>query len=180
MMTTLMKSIQTEIDAVVFVFCERLAEKHGICKDEIMELWKEASESKVPVSIKKKATHKTRKESGYNIFVKTTNPIIRKEHPDWKFGEMSKETARRWKALSSEEKERYGSSTTSLKEDTPQKPHEEDSHQDDVIPPPTQGDVPMIQKPEEEIHTTEPVVVIEKLPKRPRVIKRKATIMTTT
>ena len=46
-------------------------------------------------------------KSAYNYFVAETRNKVKEEHPEWKFGEVSKEVGRLWKELSAEEKKKY-------------------------------------------------------------------------
>lgn len=45
--------------------------------------------------------------SGYDIFCSEQRLLIKKEHSDWKFAQVSKELGLRWKSLSCDEKNKY-------------------------------------------------------------------------
>ena len=48
-----------------------------------------------------------KKKSGYQIYCSVNRPLIRNEHPDMDFGQVTVEVARRWKLLSVEERKAY-------------------------------------------------------------------------
>ena len=56
--------------------------------------------------VKKKKSLK-KKMNCYNLFTKEQSCDIKREHPSLSFGDRAREVGRRWKALSSDEKEKY-------------------------------------------------------------------------
>lgn len=109
--------MQKMVDATVEEFCRRLAEKHeGLNVEEMMGLWKETA--KAP----KKKDGKPKKKSAYMNFSQATRLLLRSEKPDLKFGEISTEVSRRWKALSDEEKSKYASTASAPADKAPSSP----------------------------------------------------------
>ena len=56
-------------------------------------------------------------KSAYNFFVAEKRNQVKEEHPEWKFGEISKEVGRMWKEISEEEKKKYEEMASSAKEE---------------------------------------------------------------
>ena len=58
---------------------------------------------------KKASKEQTKKEkrppNNYIVFAKKYRDVVKSEHPEFSFGEISKEVGRRWKEMSAEEKE---------------------------------------------------------------------------
>ena len=58
---------------------------------------------------KKASKEQTKKEkrppNNYIVFAKKYRDVVKGEHPEFSFGEISKEVGRRWKEMSAEEKE---------------------------------------------------------------------------
>ena len=97
------------VDATVEEFCRRLVEKHadmGLEVEDMMTMWKETA--KAP----KKKGDKPKKKTAYMNFHQVVRGEIKAANPEIKFGEISTEVSRRWKLLSTEEKEKYASLTT--------------------------------------------------------------------
>jgi hypothetical protein len=101
-MAPLMKKIAKNIDNAVDDFCKQLATRFGLDATEISSLWKESQSA--PGAKKNKGAIK---KSGYVMFGLEIRPLLKAEHPDWDFINISKEIGRRWTALSVEEKKRY-------------------------------------------------------------------------
>lgn len=58
---------------------------------------------------------KKRFPNAYTIFLRDNHALVKGEHPDWSFQEISQEIARRWKNLSEEEKIKYTSIVAEIK-----------------------------------------------------------------
>lgn len=83
-------------------FMDMVAEKYSIPKDDLSNLWN-ASQKQKP----SKKTIKKKNPSAYIIFCNERRPDLRKEHPEMKFIELSKELGRLWTGMSAEEKQPY-------------------------------------------------------------------------
>ena len=46
-------------------------------------------------------------KSAYNFFVAEKRNQVKDAHPDWKFGEISREVGRMWKELTEEQRKPY-------------------------------------------------------------------------
>jgi HMG (high mobility group) box len=99
---SLYNKMQKMVDNTVEEFCRRLAEKHSdLVVEELMALWKETAKSP------KKSNGKPKKKTAYMNFSQMMRAAIKKENPDIKFGELSGELAKRWNALTPDEKATY-------------------------------------------------------------------------
>ena len=99
---SLYNKMQKMVDNTVEEFCRRLAEKHSdLVVEDMMALWKETAKSP------KKSNGKPKKKTAYMNFSQIMRAEIKKENPDIKFGELSGELAKRWNALTPEEKATY-------------------------------------------------------------------------
>jgi hypothetical protein len=97
----LMKKITKDVDAAVQEFCKNMADKYGICAEEAFTQWK-ASQQKPAAS-----ANAPKKRTPFVTFSMSIRSTILEENPDFSFGDVSKETGRRWKLLSEEEKKKY-------------------------------------------------------------------------
>jgi hypothetical protein len=98
---SLIKKISKSIDASIDDFCSAIATKFDLDKDELVKLWTENGGSKKSKTVKKR--------SAYVNYSSHIRSVILEENPEITFGEISKETSKRWKLLSDEEKEQYKS-----------------------------------------------------------------------
>jgi len=105
---SLIKKISKSIDASIDDFCSAIATKYDLDKDELMNLWLENGGSKKSKTVKKR--------SAYVNYSAAIRSVILDENPDITFGEISKETSKRWKNLSDDEKEQYKSKDSDLVE----------------------------------------------------------------
>lgn len=99
---TFKKQFQEAIDPIIFEFLQRV---HQQCPtmnpQEGMILWKKVC--------KKKRVKKTKRFSGYNLFVREQYKIISRKDcpPNASFGDVSKCVGRAWKSMSPTTKENY-------------------------------------------------------------------------
>jgi len=105
---SLIKKISKSIDASIDDFCSAIATKFDLNKDELVNLWLENGGSKKSKTVKKR--------SAYVNYSAAIRSVILDENPDITFGEISKETSKRWKNLSDDEKEQYKSKDSDLVE----------------------------------------------------------------
>lgn len=98
---SLIKKISKSIDASIDDFCSTIATKFDLDKEELVKLWHENSGSKNSKTVKKRSAY-----VNYSAHIRS---VILEENPEISFGEISKETSKRWKLLSDEEKEQYKS-----------------------------------------------------------------------
>lgn len=98
---SLIKKISKSIDASIDDFCSTIATKYDLDKEELVKLWHENGGSKKSKTIKKRSAY-----VNYSTYIRS---VILEENPEITFGEISKETSKRWKLLSEEEKEQYKS-----------------------------------------------------------------------
>jgi len=98
---SLIKKISKSIDASIDDFCSTIAFKFDLDKDELVKLWHENGGSKKSKTVKKRSAY-----VNYSTHIRS---VILDENPEITFGEISKETSKRWKLLSEEEKEQYKS-----------------------------------------------------------------------
>jgi hypothetical protein len=98
---SLIKKINKSIDASITDFCSAIATKFDLDKDELVKLWHENDGSKKSKIVKKRSSF-----VNYSAQIRS---VILEENPELTFGEISKETSKRWKLLSDEEKEQYKS-----------------------------------------------------------------------
>jgi len=98
---SLIKKISKSIDASIDDFCSAIATKFDLDKDELVKLWAENGGSKKIKTVKKRSAY-----VNYSAHIRS---VILEENPEITFGEISKETSKRWKLLSEEEKEQYKS-----------------------------------------------------------------------
>lgn len=77
-----------------------MADKYGICAEEAFTQWK-ASQQKAT------ATAGPKKRSPFVTFSMSIRATILEENPGFSFGDVSRETGRRWKLLSDEEKKAF-------------------------------------------------------------------------
>ena len=66
-------------------------------------------------------------KSAYNFFVAEKRNQVKDEHPDWKFGDISREIGRMWKELSEEERKPYEEQAEQSKEEDKNHPKEKKS-----------------------------------------------------
>lgn len=86
------------VEDAVGTFCFKLCEKHPeLDSASLKEMWNVVKKKK---SLKKKM-------NCYNLFTKEQSCEIKREHPTLSFGERAREMGRRWKALSSDQKDKY-------------------------------------------------------------------------
>jgi predicted transcriptional regulator len=97
----LMKKITKDVDTAVQEFCKNMADKYGICAEEAFTQWK-VSQQKPAVSV-----NAPKKRTPFVMFSMSIRALILEENPDFSFGDVSKETGRRWKLLSDDEKKKY-------------------------------------------------------------------------
>jgi hypothetical protein len=96
----LMKKITKDVDSAVQEFCKTMADKYGICAEEAFTQWK-ASQQKAT------APAGPKKRSPFVTFSMSIRAAILEENPGFSFGDVSRETGRRWKLLSDEEKKAF-------------------------------------------------------------------------
>jgi hypothetical protein len=95
-----MKKITKDVDSAVQEFCKTMADKYGICAEEAFTQWK-ASQQKATAAAGPK------KRSPFVTFSMSIRATILEENPGFSFGDVSRETGRRWKLLSDEEKKAF-------------------------------------------------------------------------
>jgi hypothetical protein len=86
------------MEDAIGAFCTRLCELHPeLDSASLKEMWNVVKKKK---SLKKKM-------NCYNLFTKEQSCEIKREHPSLSFGDRAREVGRRWKALSSDQKDKY-------------------------------------------------------------------------
>jgi hypothetical protein len=95
----LYKKINKVIDASIQDFCKTISTKYNVNEKELYEIWCSTNDENV--------SKKPKKKSGYVEFQIKIRPQVKEEMPHLNFGEISKEISKRWKALSTEEKNQY-------------------------------------------------------------------------
>lgn len=95
----IMKKINKIIDSSIGDFCQQIALKYDLSKDELMEMWHQSN------SVNKKKG--TKKRSPYQNYAAYLRPLLIEKNPDITFGEISGETSRRWKEFTPEQKAQY-------------------------------------------------------------------------
>lgn len=98
---SLIKKISKSIDASIDDFCSTIAARFDLNKDDLVKLWSESNGSKKNKTAKKR--------SAYVNYCAHIRSVILEENPNITFGEVSKETSKRWKLLSDEEKDQFKS-----------------------------------------------------------------------
>ena len=112
-MNPILSTLKSALDVAIAEFANNIAKKHPeISTDDLMAIWSEMGDSpikglKKPVMPKKQKPKKksSRKKTGFIVFSKEKRPEVKKENPDMKFTDISKELGKMWKNLSDEEKQ---------------------------------------------------------------------------
>lgn len=97
----LLQKISKDIHSSMEEFCKQVSLRYKIDEEELNKMWMDMSEFQG-------ITRSKGKTSNYMVFTKSIRSKIIDEHPEYSFGEISTEIARRWKNLSIEEKNAYG------------------------------------------------------------------------
>jgi SAP domain/HMG (high mobility group) box len=100
---SLMKKINKIVDASIQDFCQQIATKFDLNKEELVEMWNTSTSAN-----KKKAP---KKKSPYQNYSNYLRPILLAENPEMTFGEISKETSKRWKLFTPAQKQEYALSS---------------------------------------------------------------------
>ena len=100
---SLMKKINKIVDASIQDFCQQIATKFDLNKEELVEMWNTST-----LANKKKAP---KKKSPYQNYSNYLRPILVGENPEMTFGEISKETSKRWKLFTPAQKQEYALSS---------------------------------------------------------------------
>uniref|UniRef100_A0A6C0K3D8 HMG box domain-containing protein n=1 Tax=viral metagenome TaxID=1070528 RepID=A0A6C0K3D8_9ZZZZ len=124
----LMKKITKDVDSAVQEFCKTMADKYGICAEEAFTQWK-ASQQKATAAAGPK------KRSPFVTFSMSIRATILEENPGFSFGDVSRETGRRWKLLSDEEKKAFTPAPVVM--DAAEEQENEDNTEAPATPPPT-------------------------------------------
>ena len=103
-----MKKINKIIDSSIGDFCQQIALKYDLSKEELMEMWHQSN------SVNKKKG--TKKRSPYQNYAAYLRPLLIEKNPDITFGEISGETSRRWKEFTPEQKAQYKSTQGATEE----------------------------------------------------------------
>lgn len=98
---SIIKKINKIIDSSIGDFCQQIATKYDLSKDELIEMWHQSN------SVNKKKG--TKKRSPYQNYAAYLRPLLIEKNPDITFGEISGETSRRWKEFTPEQKAQYKS-----------------------------------------------------------------------
>jgi hypothetical protein len=98
-----MKKINKIVDASIQDFCQQIATKFDLNKEELVEMWNTSTSAN-----KKKAP---KKKSPYQNYSNYLRPILLGENPEMTFGEISKETSKRWKLFTPAQKQEYALSS---------------------------------------------------------------------
>lgn len=111
---------------------------------------------------------KKRFPNAYTIFLRDNHAIVKGEHSDWSFQEISQEIARRWKESSEEEKNKYVDIVAGIKAEAAEAAKEDeeaaankeevimtDAKEEETVPEKVKEDVEMTDAAADEKHSTE-------------------------
>lgn len=118
---SLMKKINKIVDASIQDFCQQIATKFDLNKEELVEMWNTST-----LSNKKKAP---KKKSPYQNYSNYLRPILLGENHEMTFGEISKETSKRWKLFTPEQKLQYQLNQTDVDGEPKPSPKKSDKKQ---------------------------------------------------
>lgn len=99
------KTTTTNIDNIIRVLVEKFELDEKVVRATLKEHLPSTSEFK-----KKKARDPTKPKknlSAYIFFTQEHRELIKKDHPDFKFSEITKELGRRWNSLSADDKKKF-------------------------------------------------------------------------
>lgn len=125
----MLQSIESIISTNIDSFIQELHEKFGVPVDEMELIWKTVSSEKKKMTTlssstskkNKKTTEKKKKNkkklSSWLQFSHDQRALLKKDHPNLTFGEISKKISEAWKLLSMEEKKSYTSKLLAEMED---------------------------------------------------------------
>jgi hypothetical protein len=126
----LMKKITKDVDSAVQEFCKTMADKYGICAEEAFTQWK-ASQQKATAAAGPK------KRSPFVTFSMSIRAAILEENPGFSFGDVSRESGRRWKLLSDEEKKAFAPVPVVVAAAVEEQENENNTEASATPPPPT-------------------------------------------
>jgi hypothetical protein len=98
---SLTKAIQKSIEKNIDKFVTEIEAKFGVSKTDLINIWKDVSKMNIK--------NKDKKLSPWLQFCKDQRVIIKKNHPEMSFGDISKMIGLKWKDLTKEQKKTYKS-----------------------------------------------------------------------
>lgn len=98
---SLMNKITKNVENSLQEYTRILAEKFDLNQDSLLEIWNDMTKMKV------RTKDAPKKRSAYQAFCAEQRTILKKQNPEISFGEISKITSTRWKALTAEQKAKY-------------------------------------------------------------------------
>lgn len=98
---SLMNKITRNIDHSLEEYTRLIAERFDLDQESLLEMWNNLTKMRV------RPKNAPKKRSAYQCFCEEQRSILKKQNPDISFGEVSKITSNRWKALTEKEKDKY-------------------------------------------------------------------------
>ena len=98
---SLIKAINKAIEKNIDKFVEEIEHKYGVSKTDLLDMWMDISKMKM------KTQNKNKKLSPWLQFCKDQRIIMKKNHPEMSFGEISKMIGFEWSKMTKDEKNTY-------------------------------------------------------------------------